>query len=345
MKININLHIQNEIEFKSIQELSDSLFHQSHILIISEKNIFELYPFLFNNNIPKIILDIHEKNKNIETAIELWKKLIEHNITKHHQIYIIGGGVLNDIALFTCSVFKRGVHCISVPTTLLSMVDASIGGKNGVNFAELKNILGTIYIPEKNIIVEEFLKTLPKEQLLSGWAEILKIALVLDNEFYNECIHFLKSNINPDKSIIQKAIELKISVIQNDLQDNHQRQLLNFGHTIAHAIEQTFESKNIYIPHGIAVANGIIIESFIAQQMNILSNNDYQTIKNDFQNIFPKINLSEHDIEQIIQKITHDKKNTPNSINFTLIEKIGKGKIKIPVTTQIIKTALHNFIF
>lgn len=157
--------------------------------------------------------------KSLSTTETIWKFLLEKNITKSHQIFIIGGGVLHDVAMFACSVFKRGLNIISVPTTLLAMVDAAIGGKNGINYLHYKNIIGDIYLPQQNIIIHDFLNTLPNEQLLSGWAEILKIALVSDKAFYHQCINILKNQFTKFRyNTICHTI--KNYIIQDDLYDN-----------------------------------------------------------------------------------------------------------------------------
>lgn len=343
MKTNIKIFLTNEIQFLNILQLKHYIKNENNLVIISEKKVYSLYPELFKNNSPQLILPISEHAKALHTAEKIWHFLLKQNVTKSHKICIIGGGVLHDITCFACSVFKRGISFVSVPTTLLSMVDASIGGKNAVNMKHTKNILGTIALPLKNIIVPEFLHTLSKEQLLSGWAEIIKIALVKDQHFYHTIIKHLHHSLIPDKKHIQQAIQLKLKIIQKDLNDQNERQLLNYGHTIGHAIEGLLEERKKYIPHGYAVAYGIIAENQMAVKLKKLNPKTATQIEQDILQHFSTRYLSEinpSDIPLLTQKILQDKKNTAKTIHFSLIEGIGKGSIKIPVALKTIQWAL-----
>jgi len=339
---------EHNIVFWSIQELAEYLRNQSNAVVFIDKQVFQDYSSLIlkNTNLPYFVMDINEHQKNLSTAEHIWQILTSNKITRHHNVIIIGGGVLNDVVLFACSVFKRGLNCISVPTTLLSMVDASIGGKNAVNLNHIKNTLGTLHIPIQNIIVKDFLSTLSKEQLLSGWAEILKIALVKDAQFYNHCIHYLQKNLLPDSDIIKTSIQLKLDIIQNDIDDSNDRQLLNYGHTIAHAIEGYFEDQNIYIPHGYAVILGILIENAIAEKLNLLHTSIKNKIEQDLKEFYSykSYPITADVIPILLSKIQQDKKNTATALRFTLIEDIGKGKTKVEVSTQLIKDVLKGIL-
>ncbi|GIV26747.1 MAG: 3-dehydroquinate synthase [Bacteroidia bacterium] len=345
-KIIKNFHY-SEVQFYSLNEFKHYLSTLDDCIVITEKNVIKLYPDLLKIFKKYLVLSISEHKKNLHLAEKIWQYLMKENVTKQHLVIIIGGGVLHDVAGFACSVFKRGIPYLSVPTTLLSMVDASIGGKNAVNYAFTKNVLGTIYLPVKNIVVPEFLNTLSKLQLLSGWAEIIKIALVKDAKFYNYMMKHIKQSLTPDMKIIQRAIQLKLQIISKDIDDNNERHLLNFGHTIGHAIEGYMEMKKKYIPHGLAVAYGMIAENQIAVKSKILKPEIADHIEKDILQHFstrhlPEINLS--DIGLILQKIYHDKKNTKNQIQFSLIEKIGKGIIKVSAPEEDIKLAVRHLI-
>lgn len=333
---------KHHIIFSDLPQLITEI-KSSQSVLISEKNIFHLYPKIFNNRLPQLILNINENKKNLHTAEKIWDFLMKNNITKSHTIFIIGGGVLNDVAMFACSVFKRGIPTVAVPTTLLSMVDASVGGKNAINYRHIKNIIGNICLPQKNIIIPEFLQTLPTQELLSGWAEIIKIALVTDASFYHSITKQLHQSFIPTPSIIKKSIQLKLKIIHRDLYDQNIRQLLNFGHTIAHAIEGICDEQKKYIPHGIAVAQGMMIEAFLSYHLHLLSKEQFLQIFSHLQTHYPIPKINKHNIPLIIEKISQDKKNTSEHIHFSLIESIGKGKIKIPVDQQTIQAALHLF--
>lgn len=342
------LHLSEQhhshIIFSDLSTALNDIANIPDAFIITEEKILNLYPSISQLSIPFLVLNISEHQKNFTTLHTILDFFVQHSITKHHTAVVIGGGVLHDIGLFACSVFKRGIPVISVPTTLLSMVDASIGGKNAINFQHYKNIIGSIYLPQKNFIVPDFLHTLPKEQLLSGWAEIIKIALVYDENFYHTCITHIHKDILPSTQIIQHAIKTKIQIIETDLRDNHQRQLLNFGHTIAHAIEGVWEEQQQYIPHGIAVATGMLIESAISTHLQILPHEKFETISNHLQNIFPIVKVPSEHIDSLLSKIQQDKKNTAQQIQMTLLSNIGKGKIKVPVNISLIQNVLQQFI-
>lgn len=333
----------NNILITSLQNFLSSLQQiENNYVIISEKNIYQHYPNIFKKIESTIVLDINEHNKSLSTTETIWKFLLEKNITKSHQIFIIGGGVLHDVAMFACSVFKRGLNIISVPTTLLAMVDAAIGGKNGINYLHYKNIIGDIYLPQQNIIIHDFLNTLPNEQLLSGWAEILKIALVSDKAFYHQCIQHLEKSILPNLDIIQYAIQLKTNIIQDDLYDNNKRQLLNFGHSIAHAIEGWYDEQNNYIPHGFAVAQGIITEAYISTELSKLSKYDFNIISENIKNYFPLQKIEMLQLPILLDKINQDKKNTLHEWQFTLLNSIGSAQIKVSVKRNIVENAILN---
>ncbi len=346
MNLNFNISQTTTIQFvPNLNTLIHSLQNE-HAIILIEDAAFKIYQEQFKQIGTERIytIQVNEENKNIHIVMRIVEHLLTHKIKRLDNIAIIGGGVFSDVALFACSIFKRGVKCTLIPTTLLSMVDASIGGKNGINFNSIKNTIGTIYLPCKNIICTDFLSSLPKEQLLSGWAEILKIALISDTEFYQECLIKIQQSLLPTKDVIAKAITLKIQIIEQDPSDKDIRQALNLGHTIAHAIEGLYDEKKDYVPHGIAVAAGIIIETDIAAQRNVLDKNIAEKIQQDFKNIFPKIPLIKNDIPVLIQKMHNDKKNIDQQIIFTLLEKIEKIKLKVAVSETEIIQAIKRYL-
>lgn len=335
----------HHIEYASFTNLIKEINNNSCSIIITENNIHQIYHHQIFQWIhqPVLNLSIHEKNKSLSSVETIWQFLLNNNVTKKHNIYIIGGGVLHDVALFACSIFKRGLNAISVPTTLLCIIDASIGGKNAINYQNIKNLIGNFYIPSKNIIITDFLNTLSTTELLSGWAEIIKIALVADASFYEQCTQHLTQSIYPDISILQKSIYLKLQIVEQDFYDQNQRQLLNFGHTIAHAIEALYEEQNQYIPHGIAVAQGMMIELQIAAHLNIIPPKTSNQIINGLKNFYAPPVFYKNEISVIINKILQDKKNEPQQIKLTLINNIGSGITGIPVNPHIIEKKLYEF--
>lgn len=349
----MNIISYHSVDIEYISNLNDlvQLLHHEYRLVLIDEKVLSIYQDVFHSLVisDKLYsIKIEEVDKNIYSAIKIIEVLLQRGINKTDKIALIGGGAFSDTTLFVASIFKRGLHCTLLPTTLLSMVDASIGGKNAINFASVKNVLGNIYLPQKNIIVTDFLNSLSHDQILSGWAEILKIALIKDASFYKKCVHHLNKTVLPDVSIIRKAIQLKLSIIRKDLVDTNDRQLLNYGHTIAHAIEGVYDEHQQYIPHGYAVAMGMFVENILAEKLKMLPSSTMQQINEHLTRYYPLSSIAnsiQHDIHSIVQKIYHDKKNTSQHIYFTLLEDIGKGKIKIHVDASMIEEALRSAVW
>ncbi|WGH24798.1 MAG: 3-dehydroquinate synthase [Candidatus Shikimatogenerans bostrichidophilus] len=315
-----------------------------NIILLLDDNVKKfclniLYKYLSNNIKNKIILfeiKSGENNKNLNTCINIWKKLIKLKINKDSLIINFGGGVITDLGGFISSLYKRGINFINIPTTLLSMIDASIGGKNGINFYKLKNEIGIIKNPISIFINYKLLLSLPKKEITSGLGEILKYGLIYNKKLWNRIINKNIDNINW-KFIIYKSIKIKLSIVKKDPYELlGYRKILNFGHTIGHAIESLFLYNKYPITHGEAIMLGMICESWISKYKGYLNNNEYKKILNGILKYIEIKKINEIFFKYILNTIENDKKNFNNKIYFVLLKKIGKSIYNIEIKKKII---------
>lgn len=322
----------------------------SKIFVLTDSNTNEFCSGIFlaelatEIEIEVIEIEAGEEQKNIATCTEIWNILIELGADRKSILIGLGGGVITDITGFVASVFKRGIDFVNVPTSLLGMVDAAIGGKNGVDFGNLKNQIGTITLPEMVLIDSRFLDTLPGEQIRSGYAEMLKHGLIFDREYWEKLSDIKKIDFADLEELIMQSVAIKSHITSQDLTENGIRKTLNFGHTLGHAIESYF-LENYEKPtmlHGDAVAVGIILESYISFKQNLLPQSDYLHIKSVLENIYPIPEFSETDVEKIFELLIFDKKNSHGKINFVLLKTIGQAIIDQTVSKQTIVKAFSH---
>ncbi len=304
----------------SLKKLSKLNYSKVAILVDenTKKNCLNKIPKIKNS----VIIEIPsgEENKQISTCNLIWKRLKINQFDRDSVVINLGGGVLGDIGGFCASTYKRGIDFIQVPTTLLSMVDSSIGGKLGIDFDGLKNHIGLFNNPKLVLISPSFLKTLPKNQLLSGFAEVLKYALIYDLNFWNK-IHSTQIEDLNFEEIILTSIRIKNDIVSSDPFDKGIRKKLNFGHTFAHAIESYYINIGNPILHGEAVFMGIILET----ELSPLTKRDKNEIKSYILSNFSLPKTPK--ISEIKPYMINDKKNICGKINFSLLEDIGSCSI------------------
>ena len=325
--------------------------HYSKIFILVDDNTSQYcLPHLLNNlateiEIEIIELEAGEIHKNIATCSEVWAALSELGADRKSIIINLGGGVISDLGGFVACTFKRGIDFINIPTTLLSMVDASIGGKNGVDLGNLKNQIGIIREPKAVIIDTEFLSTLSQREMRSGLAEMLKHGLIFDKNYWDKFKNLKDLSTEDLNELIHQSIEIKNTIVCEDLSENGIRKALNFGHTLGHGIESYFlenENKNSLL-HGEAIAAGMILESYISKEKGWLTNEEYHEIKYIINDIFERIEFDENDINQIIELLIYDKKNEFGKVQFALLEGIGKIKINQEAGNELIFNAFKDY--
>ena len=282
-----------------------------------------------------------EEHKNITTSIFIWEQLSLLNFSRNSLFINLGGGVITDIGGFSASCFKRGIDFINIPTTLLSLVDASVGGKTGINFNHLKNNIG-LFKEAKSVFCDmSLLKTLPKRELIGGIGEVLKHALIKDYAYWKYCKETAIKDWNWEY-IVTKSIEIKNSIVLEDPLEKGERKKLNFGHTIAHAIESLSLENKTKLLHGEAVAIGLICESHISFSKNLISEQELNEITTLVLTIFtlPKITF---DYDAILNLMTFDKKNKGTEINFTLIKSIGSSIINQTASNAEIRNSINFY--
>lgn len=319
--------------------------HINKVLVICDEKLLELYPdyFYFQQN---DTLDTHffiyplesdEETKVMNTVMRIFDFLLENKFEKDSLVLSWGGGIISDIAGFVAAFFKRGVKLIHIPTTLLAMVDAAHGGKNGVNFHNIKNALGSIYFPEKILIDTDFLQTLPDDQFLNGYAEFVKSTLIGIPELWNTQLENVTSceisNIrnSMDLQMIQSVIDFKNEIVALDPQDTAIRKILNFGHTIGHALESVSFSKGEEMAHGKAVAIGIYYEVELSFRMMLLPETLKKEIQGFLSQFFPIPFFTVDEATQIADFTLQDKKNSHGEVQFTLLNGIGSALFNQPI--------------
>ncbi len=319
--------------------LNDYLASKSYssLFIIVDENTYEFclpqFMAAIDGDYHFEVLEIEsgEINKNINTCNNLWEALSELDADRKSLIINLGGGVVTDLGGFVASTFKRGVDFINVPTTLLAMVDASVGGKTGVDLGSLKNQIGVINQPEMVLIITTFLKTLDERQLQSGYAEMLKHGLIQSNPYW-ETLKSLSTFDGLD-SVIHTSVDIKNKVVLEDPREQGLRKILNFGHTLGHAIESYFLESDTHktLLHGEAIAIGMILEAFLSHKLSGLTENEVQDIKSTFLSRYQKIEFTTQDIHNILSLLKFDKKNSHGKINFVLLEQIGRPVIDVQI--------------
>jgi len=293
---------------------------------------------------PVIKIQAGEANKNMNVVTDIAKKLSIFNADRSSLLINLGGGVVCDIGGFVASIYKRGIDFVNIPTTLLSQVDASVGGKVGVNLEGIKNFLGVFNDPKAVFILPEFLNTLDKRQINSGFAEVLKHGLIADKNYWKSINEpNALNNSSSISSVIYRSIEIKNSVVTKDPKEQGVRKILNFGHTIGHALETYYLDKNGQLLHGEAIGIGMICEAFVSVRNAGLSSEALKEIKEYIVAIFGKFRLDDLEIDELIGLMQKDKKNKGAKINFTLLDEIGKAQIDQYVTSDLIKASINYY--
>jgi 3-dehydroquinate synthase len=277
-----------------------------------------------------------EKNKSIESVIKIWEILSKKGADRNSLLINLGGGIIVDLGGFIASTFKRGFPFINIPTTLLSQVDASVGGKTGFNFKQLKNEIGVFSHPKYVIIDSTFLKTLDKENIYSGWAEMIKHALIYNKADWENMNHHNVLNIDYKalNQLIARSIQIKNHFVEQDPAEKGIRKALNFGHTFGHAFESLYMNTSNEILHGKAIAHGMICELYLSAVKCGFDKDEMKKIVDYVLKIYGKLPIGINDYEKIAELITHDKKNENSVINCTLISDYGKVEINKPCSSS-----------
>lgn len=286
-----------------------------------------------------------ELHKTITTCVTLWETLSEKNADRKTLLINLGGGVVTDLGGFVASTYKRGIEFINIPTSLLAMVDASVGGKNGVDLGVIKNQVGIIRNPKCVIIDTHFLTTLPKEQITSGFAEMLKHGLITSEEYWQRTRAFNFENTSETDALIWDSVLIKNNVVTEDPTEQGLRKTLNYGHTLGHAIESYCleHSNKKTLLHGEAIAIGLILATYLSVELLSFPKQKMNEITTTILHHFPKVTFTEIDIEEIIKLLIYDKKNSNGKVLFVLLHAIGKHKVNCEVPNDLIYKAFEYY--
>lgn len=320
--------------------LTDLLANEKAI-ILCDSNTNQCFEYLHvacpkTSELPVIQMPAGEQHKTLKTCEMVWYQLTEFGADRNTVLLNVGGGVVTDLGGFAASTFMRGIRFVNIPTSLLGMVDAAIGGKTGVDFGGLKNMIGTFTQPEAVLIDSNFLKTLPARQYRNGLAEVLKHAFISDSSILN----LMEAN---EDELISRSVQVKSDVVKRDEFESGERKKLNFGHTVGHAIESHFLETDKSVLHGEAIAAGMILESWISEQIVGLSNAELNSICTAIDSIFSKISISESDWISIKKLLIYDKKNRDGQVQFVLLKAIGDAVTDQFVSEELLDQAFHFY--
>lgn len=335
-----SIHFVNQ-DFSILNSFIETKNYSKLFVLVDENTHMYCFPVFasqLNFAFELIEIETGEENKNIQTCMGVWETLSELGADRKSLVINLGGGVITDLGGFVANTFRRGIDFINIPTSLLAMVDASIGGKTGVDLGLLKNQIGVIQNPELIIVDTTFLKTLPIAELKSGFAEMLKHGLISDEKYWDSLIEI--NNLEPSglEELIYQSILIKKAIVEEDVNEDGIRKALNFGHTIGHAIETySLSSKKLEsLLHGEAIAIGMIVETFISSQLKGFSKQKTIEIKNAIKPIYPTVTIPRDCYDEIIDLTIFDKKNSHGNVNFVLLEKIGKPILDCKVDKKLI---------
>ena len=339
---------------KAYEELDNYLnqnFHSKIFILVdtnTKKYCLPLFLESFKGKQQFEVIEVKngEEFKNLETCLELWNTLTQKKADRKSILINLGGGVITDMGGFVASSFKRGIRFINIPTTLLSMVDASVGGKTGVDLGVLKNQIGLFSNPEMVLIDKNYLKTVSERELRSGLAEIIKYGFTFDKLLWEEIQLFDTVNYKNVAKLIYRSITIKNDVVLQDMKEQNLRKTLNFGHTIGHAIESYFLENEFKesLTHGESVAVGMVVELYYSSKLFGFPLKEMDKLKAFTHRLFGKINLQNADFEEIKKLMIYDKKNVNGKVNFILLKNIEDCEIEVQVPDNIIEEGLEYYL-
>ena len=329
-----------------LAELLDGTQHED-IFIVADKHTVLFCDRLFEKVdwLPShvTVLDCGEENKSVESVSRIWMMLSKQGARRSSILVCVGGGVVTDLGGFAASTFKRGMRCINVPTTLLAQVDASLGGKTGFNFNGLKNEIGTFSIPEKVIIDPRFLNHLPVRERMSGFAEMIKHGLLSNREYLIRLLNLEHQETTQEYmlELIRRSVTIKNEIVTRDPREQGLRKVLNFGHTIGHAIESLSITRGTPLLHGEAVALGLVAELYLSVKEKGFPEEIYREVRNFVKQHYPPYPLMNH-VDTLYELMLHDKKNERWGVNFTLLSGIGEFSLDNYCSKDLVVEALSQ---
>ncbi len=320
----------------------------SKVFVFADATTAELCMPIFRDFLPDlddfdiIETDPGEENKNIDFCIGIWKTLLDFEADRKCLMINLGGGVITDMGGFVASTYKRGIDFVNIPTTLLSQVDASVGGKTGIDIDNVKNMVGTFALPQAVFIENAFLKTLPKRELLSGFAEMIKHGLIADADYYYELKKADYTQIGA--GLIYHSVKIKNDIVIADPFERGLRKILNFGHTIGHAVEgYALLNDKKPLTHGESIAIGMITEAYLSAKYCNLGEDVLAEISTYILSLYPKYHIKAKSFKALLKLMQSDKKNEGGLIMFSLLDNIGKCEFNCQVTEEDIINSLNYY--
>lgn len=330
IQLNNSFIHQVQQDFTALNQFIATESPSTIFILVDDQTMENCYPYFIPHletsaRIEVIEIDHGEEHKNIETCTGVWSAMIELGCDRNSLVINLGGGVITDLGGFVASTIKRGISFIHVPTSLLGMVDAAIGGKNGVDIGSLKNQIGVINPPVMTIIDPGFLKTLSQQHLVNGSIEMFKHGLIADRVYWSNMNAVTNYDDETFEALIYQSIIIKSDIVRSDPYEKGARKALNYGHTIGHAIESYCmdEEKVTTLLHGEAIAAGLLLESYLSHLFTGLPKVDYEEIKSWYKGLHLDIKFDAAQVSEIIAYMQHDKKNVNGEIRFVLLEQIG----------------------
>ncbi len=326
--------------------LKKQVVDHTKVAVISDSQIYSTFgkELMDGINHYYLLVPEGEEAKKVDVAYSCWNTLFEHGLDRDSLIIAVGGGAITDLAGFVASCYLRGIAFINVPTTLLGMVDAAVGGKTGVNTPNGKNTLGTFYYPKQVIVALEFLKTLPEREYRSGLAEIIKYGVILDPAFFQLLEDNVEKILNKDPDllgeIIAKCMNLKYEITVEDPYEKSERAILNWGHTFGHALEKLTDYKEY--THGEAIAIGMHCAAHLSYQLEMTDQLFVERQKNLIEKFGLPTELPDVNIDALIEQMTQDKKSSNQDIYLVLAKNLGDVAKLGPITKEQIKSALEK---
>ncbi len=349
LSTNYYVHFQANCYLKLQSYLKEN-FHSKIFILVDEntkKNCLPLFLGQIEAAKDFLVLEIKagEEHKNLETCSFIWNRLTELGGDRKSLLINLGGGVITDIGGFAASTFKRGIKFINIPTTLLSMVDASVGGKTGIDLGVLKNQIGLFSNPEMVLVDTTFLKTVSDREMRSGLAEIIKYGITFDQHIWEKLQPLQNIDFKIIDDLVYRSIEIKNNVILQDLKENNLRKALNFGHTIGHAIESYFLENTSKKPltHGEAIAIGMVIELYYSSKLFNFPLEKTAELKEFAVNFYGKTSIEKSDFQPIIKLMQYDKKNINGKVNFVLLENLEECKLDVLVDDALLVEGLEYY--
>jgi len=314
-------------------------------VLVDENTFSHCYPIIKDLLPEHLLIKIEsgEINKNLITCEKIWGEMTSAAFNRNALLINLGGGVIGDMGGFCAATYKRGIDFINIPTTLLAAVDANVGGKLGIDFMGFKNHIGLFKEPEAVFVDAKFLKTLPQQELRSGFAEVIKHGLIADKDYFNEVSTYGLEQPNWE-AIIAHSIQIKEAVVKEDPFEKGLRKVLNFGHTIGHAVESHYLGTEQQLMHGEAIAIGMICEAYLSKKILNFSEEDLEQISGFILDIYDDLSIEKSDFTSFIKLMYQDKKNVDNLLNHSLLYSIGVATPDISVDEKQVLDALYYYL-